>query len=158
MRRNRQAFTLIEVAIAVFILLIILMLGVPSITGVMADKRLRRSLNELNHLVREAQDRSVAERRPYLIVWDREQIFVRPEAFARDEKEEPVTTLRLHRGDAYQLELPAALRKDPPAEWIFWPSGTCEPATVKFKGVDGAWTANYSSLTARPELAYYAAR
>jgi prepilin-type N-terminal cleavage/methylation domain-containing protein len=158
MRQNRQAFTLIELAIAVFILLLILMIGMPSISGVLADKRLRRSLNELNQLVREAQNRSVTERRPYLIVWDRDQILVRPEAFAKDEKEGPVSTLHLHRGDAYQLELPAALREDPPAEWIFWPSGTCEPATVKFKGADGAWTANYSSLTARPELAFYAAR
>ncbi|HEX8680563.1 MAG TPA: prepilin-type N-terminal cleavage/methylation domain-containing protein [Chthoniobacterales bacterium] len=158
MRQNRQAFTLIEVAIAVFILLIILMLGVPSMSGVLADKRLRRSFDELNQLVREAQNRSVAERRPYLIVWNESQLLLRPEAFARDEKEEPVMALRLHRGDAYQLELPAALREEPPAEWIFWPSGTCEPATVKFKGVDGAWTANYSSLTARPELAFYAAR
>jgi prepilin-type N-terminal cleavage/methylation domain-containing protein len=158
MRRNRQAFTLIELAIAVFILLLILMLGVPSLNGVMADKRLRRSLDDLNQLVREAQERSMAERRPYLIVWDGNQIVLRPEALAKGESEEPVSRLRLAKGDAYVLELPAALREEPPAEWIFWPSGTCEPATVKFKGPNGSWTANYSTLTARPELAFYAAR
>ena len=148
---------MIELAITVFILLLILMLGVPSISGVMADKRLRRSLDDLNLLVRQAQERSMAERRPYLIVWDENQILLRPEAFAKGESDAPVLKLQLRPGDAYQLELPAALREETPAEWIFWPSGTCEPATVKFKGTNGAWTANYSSLTARPELAFYAA-
>lgn len=149
---------MIELAIAVFILLLILMLAVPSISGVMADRRLRRSLDDLNQLVREAQDRSMGERRPYLIAWDGDQIVLRPEALAKGESEEPIAKLRLRPGDAYLLELPAALREEPPAEWIFWPSGTCEPARVKFKGEDGAWTANYSSITARPELAFYAAR
>ena len=158
MRRNRQAFTLIELAIAVFILLLILTLAVPSITGVMADRRLRRSLDDLTQLVRQAQDRSMAERRSYLIAWDGDQIVLRPEALAKGESDEPVAKLRLRPGDAYLLELPAKLRDEVPAEWIFWPSGTCEPARVKYKGEDGAWTANYSSLTARPELAFYAAR
>ncbi len=158
MRQNRQGFTLIEIVVSVFILLLILMIGVPSITGVMAEKRLRRSLDDLNQLVREAQNRSVAERRAYLIVWDKNQLLLRPEARTKGETEEATMALRLRAGDAYLLELPAALTADPPAQWIFWPSGTCEPATVKYKGRSGAWTANYSSLTARPELAFYAAR
>jgi len=158
MRQNRQAFTLIELAIAVFIVLLILMLGVPSLNGVMADKRLHRSLDDLNGLVRQAQQRSMLERRAYLIAWDKDQLVLRPEALAKGESTEPVARLQLRRGDAFILQLPAALTEDPPAEWVFWPSGTCEPATVKFKGVDGSWTANYATLTARPELASYAAR
>jgi hypothetical protein len=54
--------------------------------------------------------------------------------------------------------LPSALRKDPPGEWIFWPSGNCEPAIVNFKSANGSWAANYSPLTARGELISYAAR
>ena len=33
----------------------------------MADHRLRRSLDDFNDLVRQAQERSVSERRPYLL-------------------------------------------------------------------------------------------
>ena len=158
MRKKTQAFTLIELAIAVFILVLVLMLAVPSLRGVLADHRLRRSLNQMNQLVRAAQERSVNERRAYLIVWDKNQILLRPEAFADGEERAPVSILKLQRGDALRLSLPAALVENPPAEWVFWPSGTCEPAIVSFKGVDGSWTANYSALTARAELSNYAAK
>ena len=49
--------------------LLLLMLAVPSLEGVLADKRLRRSLDRFNDLVRQAQERSVADHRAYLIVW-----------------------------------------------------------------------------------------
>ena len=158
MRRNRQAFTLIEIAIAVFIMLMMLSLAVPSLRGVMADRRLRRSLDELNSLVRTAQERSVLDRRAYLISWQEDHLEVRPEAFAKGEQTAPTASMKLRRGDAFVLQLPAALADDPPADWAFWPSGTCEPAVVTFKGVDGTWTASFSPLTARPELTNYAAR
>ena len=158
MRRNRQAFTLIEIAIAVFIMLLMLTLAVPSLRGVMADRRLRRSLDDLNNLVRTAQERSVTDRRVYLISWQKDHLVLRPEAFAKGENPAPTATLLLRAGDAFLLQLPAALTDDPPADWAFWPSGTCEPAVVSFKGVDGSWTATYSPLTVRPELSNYVAR
>jgi hypothetical protein len=74
------------------------------------------------------------------------------------DSEAPVATLALDKGHAYQLRLPAALEKKPLAQWVFWPSGTCEPANVRFKGPDGTWEVNYSPLTARPEIVRYAAK
>ena len=156
MRANQRGFTLIEIAIAVFILLMILSLAVPSINGVMKDRRLRRSLDDLNKLVVMAQERSVIDRRPYLISWQKDHLTLRPEALKKGEDPAPVSTLRLRRGDAYLLKLPAALVADAPADWVFWPSGTCEPAIISFKGVDGSWNAKYASLTARAELTDYA--
>ena len=153
-----RGFTLLEIMISVCILLLILGLAVPSLTGVIADKRLRRSLNEFNDMVRQAQERSVAEHRAYLIVWGDKAAALRPESFAKDEEPKDAAQFALARGEALNLSLPSALRKDPPGEWIFWPSGTCEPAVVQFSGRDGSWTANYSALTARPELTNYAAR
>jgi len=154
--RRREAFTLVEIAIAVFILLLLLMLAVPSLTGVLADRRLRRSLDAVNNLVRQAQERSVGEHRAYLIVWGKGSVALRPEALAKGET--AVTQLPMQRGDAFTLTLPAALVKNAPAEWIFWPSGTCEPAVVEYKGNDGRWKAIFSPLTARPELASYGTR
>jgi type II secretory pathway pseudopilin PulG len=156
--RSRLAFTLIEVVIAVFILMLLLAMAVPSLTGVLADKRLRRSLDTFNKMVHQAQERSISEHRPYLIVWRSNGIELRPEVLLKDDDPNPVATFPLERGDSFTLNLTAALTKDPPAEWIFWPSGTCEPATVKFVGRDGTWMANYSPLTAIPELKNYAAR
>src|ERR1700730_14541409 len=136
-----RGFTLIEIVIAVFIMML-----------------LRRSLNGFNDLVHQAQERSVAEHRAYLIVWGDKNIALRPEAFAKGEEARPTANLALTRGVVLKLTLPAAVTRNPPGEWIFWPSGTCEPAVVQFNGRDGSWTANYSALTARPELTNYAAR
>ena len=153
-----RAFTLIEIVLAVFILMLMMMMAVPALSGVAADKRLRRSLDGFNNLVREAQERSVAEHRAYLIVWHDKGVSLRPEAFAKDEEATTTARFQLNRGDALKLSLPAALKKNPPGEWIFWPSGICEPAVIEFTGRDGSWTANYPALTAHPELTHYAAR
>jgi type II secretory pathway pseudopilin PulG len=153
-----RAFTLIEIALSIFILLLILLLAVPSFTGVIANRRLKQSLDNFNQLVRQAQERSVTERRAYLIVWGKNSVILRPEVFAEGEEEKPTSALGLSKGSWLRISLTAALTGKPAAEWIFWPSGICEPATVQFRGPAGSWTANYSPLTAQPELTQYAAR
>jgi len=133
-------------------------MAVPSLEGVFADRKLRASLDGFNKLVREAQERSVAEHRAYLIVWGEKDVIVQPEAFAKGEEKKAVATFALERGSALTLTLPAALTAKPAGEWIFWPTGTCEPAIVQFEGRAGTWTANYSPLTGYGQLANYAAR
>ena len=156
--RRRDGFTLIEIAIAVVILLVVLLLAIPSLNGVLADRRLRRSLDDVNRLVLQAQERSISERRSYLIVWRDKQFALRPEEFLKGEDRKPVATLRWLKGDTFTLTFPAAIDEEPPSEWIFWPSGNCEPAVVTYRGANGAWKAKYSALTARPELVNYVAR
>jgi prepilin-type N-terminal cleavage/methylation domain-containing protein len=158
MRENRQGFTLIEIAISVFIMLLVMLIAVPSLSGVLANRRLQRSLDEFNNFVRMAQERSVEDHRPYLISWADKEIILRPESITKDEDPGPTSVFKLQRGDAFVLELPAALVENPPADWVFWPSGICEPATVTYKGPAGTWRASYSSLTARGQLLNYAAK
>ena len=138
--------------------MLLLALAVPSLTGVLADRQLKRSLDGFNNLVRHAQERSVAERRAYLIVWSKNKVVARPEALGEDEEAKATTEFALDRGDLLKLSLPAALTDKQPAEWIFWPSGTCEPAIVQFKGRSGSWAANYAPLTARAQVTDYAPR
>ncbi len=154
--QRARGFTLIEIALSIFILMLLLMLAVPSFTGVIANRRLKESLDGFNNLVRQAQERSVIERRPYLIVWGNNNVVVRPEAFAEDEDAKAKAEFRPSRGSTLRLSLPVALMEKYPAEWIFWPSGACEPAIVRFQGPAGSWTANYSPLTGRPEITSYA--
>ena len=153
-----RGFTLIEIMISVAILVLILALAVPSLVGVMADKRLKSSLNEFNDMVHLARERSVAERRAYLIVWRDKGAALRPEIYNKDEEVRDAAQFPVTQGESLTLSLPSALRKDPPAEWIFWPSGNCEPAIVSYKGANGSWSANFSPLTAQGELISYAAR
>ena len=156
--QRRDGFTLIEIAIAVVIMMVILTLAVPSVRGVLADRRLRRSLDDVNRLVMRAQERSLSERRPYLIIWREKQFVLRPEGFLQGEDQKPVATINWQKGDAVTLTFPAAIEEEPPSEWIFWPSGNCEPAVVTYRGANGAWRAKYSALTARPEVTDYAVR
>jgi type II secretory pathway pseudopilin PulG len=151
-------FTLVEIVLAVVIFMLLLGLAIPSLTGVLANRQLKRSLDEFNNLVRLAQEHSVAERRPYLIVWNKNNVVARPEVLAEAEEVKATAELALHRGEVLKLSLPAALTDKHPAEWIFWPSGTCEPATIQFTGRSGSWTANYGPLTARPQVTDYAPR
>jgi prepilin-type N-terminal cleavage/methylation domain-containing protein len=156
--RGERGFTLIELGIAVVILVVLMMLAVPSMNGVLADHRLRRSLDAFNKIVREAQERSITERRAYLVVWYDGKVGLRPEGLLKGETPEPEMKLKLARNESLKLFFPAALVADTPAEWIFWPSGNCEPAVVTYRGKDGGWTANYSALTARAEVVAYAAK
>jgi prepilin-type N-terminal cleavage/methylation domain-containing protein len=153
-----RAFTLLEIIIAVAIMATLLLMAVPSLQGVLADRRLRASLDDFNKLVREAQERSVAEHRAYLIVWTDKNVFLQAEAFGKGEDKKAIATFELERGTGLTLSLPAALSSKPPGEWIFWPTGTCEPAIVHFEGKAGTWTANYSPLTAYGELTNYVAK
>jgi type II secretion system protein H len=157
MRRER-GFTLVELAIAVVIMIVIMMLAVPSMNGVLADRRLRRSLDDFNSMVRQAQERSIAERRSYLLIWGDGKIALRPEALERGEDRKPVVLWKLAKNDSFKVAFPASLLEETPAEWVFWASGNCEPAVVTYHGKDGTWTARYSALTARAEMVSYVAQ
>ena len=156
--QRRDGFTLVELIIAIVIMMVVLLLAVPSLNGVLADKRLRRSLDGVNSLVLQAQERSISERRSYLIVWRDKQFALRPEGFLQGEDRKPVATLGFQKGESFTLSFPAALEEEPPSEWVFWPSGNCEPAVVTYRGANGTWKAKYSALTARPELINYVVR
>jgi type II secretion system protein H len=151
-------FTLIELVVAVLIMAVLMMIAIPTMDGVLADRRLRRSLDGFNAIVREAQERSIAERRPYLIVWNDGKIGLRAEGLAEGESSEPTVKMKLARNESMKVAFPAALVEEPPPEWIFWPSGNCEPAVVSFQGKNGNWKASYSALTARSEIVAYVAK
>ena len=156
--RRPFGFTLIEIVLVVFILMLVLLLAVPSLTGVMADRRLRQSLDSFNNLVNQAHEHSVGEHRPYLLVVGKKSIEVRPEVITKDDDPGPVSDYGLSDRESLKLNFPAAITKNPPAEWIFWPSGVCEPAVVEYTGRNGFWTVTYSALNARPEVTKYVPR
>ncbi len=149
MRRIR-AFTLFEILLAVFIASLMLLIAIPSIAGVLAERRMKQSFEKFDELARAAQNLSLREHRAYLLVWEKSAVVLRPEEARTAEDPGGVRHLEINDAESYDLELTAAL--DPVAQkaWMFWPNGTCEPATVSYKGQSGGWIARYNPLTTQP--------
>src|SRR5207302_2912816 len=130
-----------------FIAVLIIAAAVPSVEGLVAERRLKASFDAFDDLVRNAQARSMTEQRAYLIVWDKKTIFLRPEAPLNPAEAAGVAQLKADDPENFDVQFPAALLQAPPKVWVFWPSGTCEPANVTYSGKAGHWTAKYDPLT-----------
>jgi hypothetical protein len=141
------AFTLLELCIAILIAVMIILAAVPSISGLLAEQRAKKLFGQFDDLVRKAAGKAVTERRAYALVWDDSGVMMRPLAPAN--RQETMGTDRVDFGEklAPDLFLPAALAKDPPRVWTFWPTATCEPAKIICHIKDSPWTATYDPLT-----------
>lgn len=145
----RAGFTLLEVCLAIFIAMLILTLAVPSIQGVLQEAKLRRDFDEIDSLARDAQTRSVTERRAFVLAWEKDGIALRPQEPRTKEEADGLARVIFREKENISLQLTSALVKNPPSIWTFWPTGTCEPVTLAGEGSDGKWTAAYDPLTAR---------
>src|SRR5437763_17010828 len=103
--RRSPAFTLVEIVIAVAIMSTLLLLAVPSLEGVLADRKLRASLDAFNKLVRQAKERSISEHRPYLIVWNDKYIFVLTVVFRLEYDHQHITYIYVYHGTVLLLSL-----------------------------------------------------
>jgi len=151
--RKPAAFTLFEVCLAVFIGVLIVLAAIPSISGVIADQKAKKLFNRFDDLVKQASSRAVTERRPYVLEWDDSGVFMHPLAPANPDEARGTDRVDFGEKHAPALQLPGALVKDPPRIWTFWPTGTCEPATVVCHLPEAPWTATYDPLTEQPVFA-----
>lgn len=150
---RRSGFTLLEICIALFIAMLMITLAVPSVMSMLAEERLKASFDAFDGWVRKARERSIVERRSYVLVWTEDGIDLMPaegnETDDMDETDAAPERLVFAKGEKITLERPSALMKEPPGEWVFWRSGLCEEALVSFKGEAGSWSVHYDPLTAR---------
>ena len=151
---RRNGFTLLEILLAVFIAAMVVLIAVPSVTGVLEELRMKRSFEAFNKLVEEARLRSVNERRSYRIVWGKGVLTVEPADVGGLETDDnlEIVELRTSKDEEFAIQFPAALVPSPPPVWVFWPNGTCEPAVVAHTGRSGNWVAIYNPLTGRPDF------
>ena len=164
--RAAAAFTLLEITIVIFLILLLLGVAMPSISGQFARQKLQNSFDRFDAVATAAQKRSVAEKRPYTVVWQREGILgVYPADLPADErkKQSPAASLvpagpTTARTEHYTLSRTASLTADPAGVWTFWPTGNCEPVHVRYEGPSGHWEAIYNPLSARAELKTFIAR
>jgi type II secretory pathway pseudopilin PulG len=155
MSNRHNAFTLLEICLALFIGLLLVSLVVPSVAGVVAEQRLKHSFEDFDAFVQTVKLMSVRNHRAHRMIWDDKGITIEPpESAARipggSEKEaSPVERFTFQKGEAFTVERTAALSDEPAGEWVFWANGICEPASIAFTGRDGNWTVRYDPLTVR---------
>ena len=162
LRRSSPGFTLLEICIVIAIAVLLMGLAVPSLTGQMARRKLQESFDRLNTLVSQAREASMKENRGYLLAWDKNGVVNLYPADLSNEarrKQGPTGTLVPDKkGEKYVLRRPSALTGEPSAEWTFWPSGTCEPVVVDYKGPSGEWEAQFNALSGRGNLSRFIAQ
>ena len=137
---------------AVFIGVLIMLAAVPSISGVIEEQRAKKLFTAFDSLVKDASNRAVTERRPYVLEWDDSGVAMRPLEPENADETQGTGRVEFGRRLSPDLVLPAALVKNPPREWTFWPTGTCEPATIVCHVADAPWTATYDAMTEQPEF------
>ena len=154
----KSGFTLLEVILALLIASLVITIAIPSLTGVLEGSKMQNTFSDFDAMVQEARSRSVEEARNYVIVWGRDKdVVLRPEDPANKNEAAGLQKRKIEKWETLELHLPAALTEKgmmPDAIWTFWSTGVCEPAEVRFKGTDGAWSAVYNPFTVQAEVNY----
>ena len=161
-RHERRGFTLIEICVVLFLAVLLLSVAIPSLSGQLARRHLQEASDRLDALADRARERSVSENRPYVLVWEKGGAVSLYPADASDvvrNNNGPVSALKPIRPDErYTLVRGASLTARPAAEWTFWPSGNCEPVSVRYEGGNGEWEASYNPLSGRSVFTRFIAR
>ncbi len=150
--RRIRAFTLIEIIIALALILLILSVGLPSMTGQTRMRKLQTAYDRFDAFVAKAQQQSARDGKPYVLAWTSKGTVRLVAAAASDDtgKKIPlVDTFAPEDGGHYTLQRGAALTREPAMRWTFWPTGNCEPVNISYEAPAGTWSASYSPLSGR---------
>ncbi|MEI6351613.1 MAG: prepilin-type N-terminal cleavage/methylation domain-containing protein [Verrucomicrobiota bacterium] len=145
-------FTLLELCIAIAIVVLLLGVALPSLSGVLNQSKDTSRFASFDQMVQQAHTRSLTERRPYVLVWTQKNVVLRPDEISEKGAPAAVQQWNIDKDESVVLDLPAALIKRPEAVWTFWPSGVCEPASVFYKSKAAKWKATYNPFTAQAEV------
>ncbi len=161
-RRHRRGFTLIEMCVVLCLAVMLISVALPSLSGQLGRRRLQDASDRLDALTTRARENSVAEGRPYQLVWEKGGAIALYPADAPDtvrRKNGPVSALTpTAANEHYTLIRGASLAGNPAPVWTFWPTGNCEPVSVRYQGTGGEWEVVYSPLSGRGTFTRFVAR
>lgn len=162
--RPPRGFTLLEICVVMALAVLLMGLAVPSLTGQAKRQRLQASFDQLEALAARARQAAMTEGKPFLLAWDQDgNVGLYPAELdlkARRKLGPAATLLSTRNTGRYTLFRPSALAAGaPPAEWTFWPSGTCEPVIVEFMAGSGShWKASFNALSGRGAFTQFIAQ
>jgi prepilin-type N-terminal cleavage/methylation domain-containing protein len=85
---NREAFTLIEIVVALTVMAVISAVAIPTLKGIGREDRARAPITALAALVQEVRQRAMTERRACQIVFERGGIHALDDGFPVSEREQ----------------------------------------------------------------------
>jgi len=157
--RSEQGFTLLEMGMALFIILLMAGIAMPMTSGLLAEERLRQHARELQIYARTARRLAITENRPYEIVFAEHSFLLQPYLTAEDHQAEVVSSHEISKDSSYLLERWGDQQFSKPADqaWIFQPNGICEPIRVHFQSGKGWIEFIFNPLTAgvRDEIYHF---
>lgn len=139
-RRGSPGFTLLEISIVLFIMVLLMGLCVYSFGGLTAERELRKPVTELQRMTMEAVRRATLQEKPQVILFE-------PTGFAIRYRQDP-DGLRQKDDDEYyirRVKIPPAMKltlrrwgsekfvPSPGQRLIVAASGLCEPLTARFE-------------------------
>jgi type II secretion system protein H len=153
-RSRSPGFTLVELVIVMFIMVMLMMIAVPSVGRFSGENALRSCTRDLATQARAARRLAIQQQRAYEVRFDPTGFHVAPleagtniEEFASDELPPPRP---LPAGITWQITRWAERQpsKEPEDAWVFEPSGVCEPLRVRFDRADSWIELAFHPLTA----------
>ena len=154
--RSVGGFTLLEMLAAVTIALMMIGLALPSMRGLLAEKRLRERMAEFEEVVRQAASLAKSSRQEVRIRWFKEGLGVVTENTRADEV--PSIAFEFQKDEVLELRRVAARQGNPPPEWSFWPNGIREPVEVACSSPQGVWGLRFGPFVPDPDVIVMQAR
>jgi type II secretory pathway pseudopilin PulG len=155
--RPNAGFTLFEICLALFIVLLVLAAAIPATSGLLAEQNLRGEVRELVLFAKTARRQAIQEQRPYQITFSPAGFILEPLAPPVTEKAAPEaaapfeplvstlpsgTVLTLQRwGDKDWI-------KPKEERWIFQGTGLTEPLSFRFQRGESWIEIDLNPLTA----------
>ena len=135
-RPGPRGFTLIEVAVVLFLITIVVAAAIPVVLDLSKHESLRETSRTLRAMAKTAQSQAVRDGKPYAIEFDRRAFVIR----AADPDAAPLHTYPVGEGIGYEIRTHLSDRWQPPdgQRWFFLPSGVTAPMEVTMRS-NRAW-------------------
>lgn len=157
-RLSVRAFTMLEVCLALFIVMLVVGIALPFANGLNRESALRTPADELKKLALTARRAAVTDRKTYELILDEERYVLRVLPIGEDDPEQVhedqiLQRYELPRDVKYAVkrwdEKEFGSRQD--SQWRFLPTGICEPITVRFAQGEDWLQFSFNPLTAASE-------
>ena len=148
---SKWGFTLIEILFALFIVSLILAIALPKAGNLLLQEQIRGTARKLELFAKTARTQALKEQRAYHLFFEKNSLVMEP--FTQNEKNEKGGTRTSYRlpgsvvGQTRSWE-EEKWEKMETLNWIFQPTGICEPLRFRFSKEKAWLETEFNPLTA----------